>query len=94
MTKNTGFIGYRIFLSDLSAWDGITTIERSFKKPISLDEISHRIVKFVRQNKLMEDVEGYKLINVDSREDLYLWRELTSHRAEWKFSTRREEEEE
>ena len=92
MTKNTGYIGYRIFLSDLNDLN-MDIIEKVFKKPVSLNEISHRIVKFVRQNNLMEDVEGYKLINVDSREDLYLWRELTSHRAEWKFLTRREEEE-
>ena len=84
---NGGYNGYRIFLND----DSI--IEHSYKKPVSLDAISHRIVKFVRKNKLMEDVEGYALLNVDPREELYLWREFTPHGAEWKFTIGRKEEE-
>ena len=93
MTKITGFIGYRIFLNDLNAWDGITTIEHSYKRPVSLDAISHRIVKFVRKYKLMEDVKGYALLNIDPREELYLWRESTPDGAEWKFMFGRKEEE-
>ena len=87
MTKNVGFIGYRIFLND----DSI--IEHTYKRPISLDSMLRRVANFVRQNKMFGDVEGFALLNIDPCEELYLWRELTSHRAEWKFSTGREEKE-
>lgn len=102
MAKNTGFIdypkipgfiGYRIFLNDFNAWDGITTIEHSYKKPINLEAMFRRVVKIVRKYKLMEDVKGFALLNIDPSEELYLWRELTPHAPEWKFMTGRKEAE-
>ena len=96
MTKNTGFIGYpkipgfigyRIFLND----DSI--IEHTYKKTINLDAMFRRVVKVVRKFKLMEDVKGYALLNIDPSEEMYMWRELTPHGAEWKFTIGRKEEE-
>lgn len=87
MTKNVGFIGYRIFLND----DSI--IEHTYKRPISLEPMFRRVANFVRQNKLMADVEGFALLNIDPGEELCLWRELTPHRPEWKFAIGRKEEE-
>ena len=71
MTKNTGYYGYRLFLND----DSI--IEHRFKKPIRLVSMLHRIVKFARQNKLVEVVEGFEVLNLyDPDGELYTWQEL------------------
>lgn len=93
MTKIKGFNSYRIFLKDLNVWDGITTIEHSYKRPVSLDAMFRRVAKIVRKYKLTENVKGFALLNIDPREELYFWRESTPEDVVWKFKTGRKEEE-
>lgn len=84
---NFGYNGYRIMLKD----DSI--IEHLYKKPIGLNAMSRRVVKFVKRHELKEDLSGYELLNMDPEEDIRMYREETPYGEHWRVELGRKEAE-